>query len=301
MYRRLPSPLQEAEALESEKKFVAIQKQTDTAFTNLSLSSFAGLNKHQSSQAFSKAQYPQNGTISYITNTNFATFLKSNNPSIQNHLPADWLDSNLTIFDPPRTGNTHLPVFGRHPSHDIEDLSLLMEENMDEVENNFPAYEQLMVKNRHKLEEEYYEGIQLAQNHYLTKNTLQLPWQVSTTNQESKNEPLGDARTAAVTPEPKTLALTFAAIEFSATDQATPSGDISPQYPSEIWDIGEDPLPCSPESGSRALPTNTVRTASRLVFRGVSSSTVASVTAPLTDASSKDKSILWSSKSSNWN
>ena len=70
----------------------------------------------------------------------------SNDASIKNHIQVDWTDPNLSSFDPFQANHIisqqHLPV--SRPNNN--ELSLLMEENLMEVENNFPTYERLQTE-----------------------------------------------------------------------------------------------------------------------------------------------------------
>ena len=115
---------------------------------------------NRSARSFSKLRPDDWRTLSGLSiHTNLQEILISNDASIQNHGGVNWADPNLSVFDPQEQGGAP----GISPEYSIHrtnpELALLMEENMFEVENNFPAFERIQ-SSIEKKDQEYMSRLQ---------------------------------------------------------------------------------------------------------------------------------------------
>lgn len=115
----------------------------------------------RSGRSFSRLKQDDYRTLSALSlHTNLQEILASNNASIQNHAVVNWIDPNISCFDPDGQGiprSNELEQSARKSDHE---LALLMEENLFEVENNFPTFDKI----QHKIDRQDQEYIRRMQN-----------------------------------------------------------------------------------------------------------------------------------------
>src|SRR3990167_4167639 len=106
------------------------------------------------SRSWSKVRPEDCNSLSAMSmHTNLQEIFVSHPASIQNHAGVDWSDPNLSSFDPYKQAESledNLEISNQMLKNE---LAVLMEENMFEVENNFPAFEKIQQKTERRYQE----------------------------------------------------------------------------------------------------------------------------------------------------
>jgi hypothetical protein len=123
---------------------------------------FTGSNVNYQGQYQTKSRKESGSDYSQLSLPSQLDYLlSSNDVSLKNHIQVNWDDPELSSFDPSHPNDIisqqDHPV-SRQTNHE---LALLMEENLLEVENNFPTYQRMQTKGYH-MDRELIEKVQFT-------------------------------------------------------------------------------------------------------------------------------------------
>lgn len=137
---------------EPEKKFVTRPTSEHNAPDQHRVFSFSSPNKNNSVKSISVHPDRRGDTLSVLSlHSDVGRLMRSNPDSMQQQPKIDWDDPEISIFDPDRQIKSQTSMTKLVRVETNLELAKLMEENMNEIENNFPAYEKI-ISNRFRMD-----------------------------------------------------------------------------------------------------------------------------------------------------